>query len=70
MRQTYTARQAAYAGTEPRGYKPLNSKSGPQNPDRRNGTSESGARLRMVPAPGGVAFVEDKPTSETSQVHR
>ena len=30
----------------------------------RNGKGESGVRLRMVPAPGGVAFVEDKPAME------
>lgn len=30
----------------------------------RNGTGEPGARLRIVPAPGGAAFVEDKPASE------
>jgi len=69
MRQTYTASQAVHAGTE-RGYKPLNSKSGPRSPDGRNGPSESGVRLRLVPAPGGVAFVEHKPASETSQVQR
>jgi hypothetical protein len=27
---------------------------------------KSGVRLRMVPAPGGVAFVEDKPAAEMS----
>jgi len=58
MSQTYAARQTTRAGTK-------------ANHDRsRNGTSESGIRLRMVPAPGGVAFVEDKPASETNQVQR
>lgn len=47
MRQTYAVRHIARADTEPnRG----NSRKG-----------ESGVRLRMVAAPGGVAFIEDGP---------
>ena len=55
MRQTYAARQTVRAGT-----KPLHS-------EPRNGKGESGVRLRMVPAPGGVAFVEDKPAAEADR---
>ncbi len=50
MRQTYAARQAVRAGTEP-------------NHDKSR-KGESVVRLRMVPAPGGVAFAEDKPLVE------
>jgi len=50
MRQTHVAQQAVRASTESK-----RSKS-------RKG--ESVVRLRMVPAPGGVAFVEDKPSAE------
>jgi hypothetical protein len=50
MRQTYAARQAVRAGTEP------------DHDKSRKG--ESGVRLRMVPAPRGVTFVEDKPAVE------
>jgi hypothetical protein len=50
MRQTYAARQAVRAGTEP------------NHDTSRKG--ESVVRLRLVPAPGGVAFVEDKPLVE------
>ena len=58
MRQTYAAGQTTRAGTK-------------VNRDRsRNGMRESDVRLRMVPAPGGVAFVEDKPAAETSPVQR
>ena len=46
MRQIYGARQAVRAGTEP------------DHGKSRKG--ESGVRLRMVPAPGGVAFVEEE----------
>ena len=49
MRQTYADRQTVRAGTKPR------------HSQSRNGKGESGVRLRMVPAPGGVAFVEEKP---------
>ena len=59
MRQTYTARQAAKAGAEPRHANFRNGKPGPYPADRRNGAAERGARLRIVAAPGGVAFVED-----------
>lgn len=31
---------------------------------RQNGTSRPGARQRIVPAPGGVAFVEVEPATE------
>jgi hypothetical protein len=58
MRQTYAARQTARAGTN-------------QQPGKsRNGKGESGVRLRMVPAPGGVAFVEDKTAAEMSPAER
>jgi hypothetical protein len=58
MRQTYAARQTARAGTNPQPCK------------SRNGKGESGVRLRMVPAPGGVAFVEDKTAAEMSPAER
>lgn len=53
MRQIYGARQAVRAGKEP------------DHGKSRKG--ESGVRLRMVPAPGGVAFVEDKPAVEADR---
>ena len=56
MRQSYAARQTVRAGTRASRGK------------SRNGKGESGVRLRMVPAPGGVAFVEDKPAAERSPV--
>jgi hypothetical protein len=58
MRQTYATRQTVRAGEKPHhgGY--------------RNGKGESGVRLRMVPAPGGVAFVEDGPAAEMNQAAR
>ena len=56
MRQTYAARQTVRAGTQPNYGK------------SRKG--ESGVRLRMVPAPGGVAFVEDKPAAEMDRGQR
>jgi hypothetical protein len=58
MRQTYAARQTVRAGTNP------------QHGESRNGKGESGVRLRMVPAPGGVAFVEDKPAAEMRPAER
>jgi hypothetical protein len=58
MRQTYAARQTVRAGT------------GSHHGESRNGKGESGIRLRMVPAPGGVAFVEDKLATEMSQATR
>ncbi len=50
MRQIYGARQAVRASKEP------------DHGKSRKG--ESGVRLRMVAAPGGVAFVEDGPALE------
>jgi hypothetical protein len=58
MRQTYAARQTARTGTNP------------QPGKSRNGKGESGVRLRMVPAPGGVAFVEDKTAAEMTPAER
>ena len=52
MRQTYATRQTVRAGTRT------------HNGQSQNGKGESGVRLRMVPAPGGVAFVEDRPAAE------
>ncbi len=54
MRQTYGARQTVRAGTKP------------HHGESRIGKGESGIRLRMVPAPGGVAFVEVKSAAEIS----
>ena len=50
MRQRYVVRQIVRADTEP------------DQGNSRKG--ESGVRLRMVAAPGGVAFVEDGPALE------
>jgi hypothetical protein len=55
MRQIYADRQTVRAGKKPR------------HSESRNGKGEWGVRLRMVPAPGGVAFVEDKPAAEMRQ---
>jgi hypothetical protein len=38
-----------------------NGEQGPNPSDRRNGKGEPGVRLRVVAAPGGVAFVGDSP---------
>ncbi len=61
MRQTYTIRQAGSAGAERHHDGSRNRGGGPNHSARRNGTGRAGARLRIVAAPGGVAFVEDKP---------
>ena len=39
---------------------------GPYPSARRNGLGERVARLRIVPAPGGFAFVEDPSNIESS----
>jgi len=57
MRQSYAARQTVRAGTKP------------HPGESRNGKGEPGIRLLMVPAPGGVAFVEDRP-AEMSPAER
>lgn len=38
----------------------------PRLPARQSGKVGPGVRLRMVAAPGGVAFVEDEPAIERS----
>jgi hypothetical protein len=58
MRKTYAARQTVRAGTES------------HHGEIRNGKGESRVRLRMVAAPGGVAFVEDKSAAEMSPAER
>jgi hypothetical protein len=50
MSETYAVRQIAQANTEPN-----------QGNSRKG---ESGVRLRMVAAPGGVAFVDDEAALE------
>lgn len=61
MRQTYEARQALRAGTEAHHGKIQDGKPGTYRFTHRYG---SGARLRIVAAPGGVAFVEAEPAME------
>lgn len=61
MRQTYTAGQAGGAGTERHHETSPNRESGPYPSVRWNRAGRAGARLRIVAAPGGVAFVEDEP---------
>ena len=58
MRETYAVRQAVRAGTEP------------HHGEIRSGEGESRVRLRMVAAPGGVAFIEDKSAAEMSPAER
>jgi hypothetical protein len=53
-----TRRTEAHHG-ETRGGKP-----GPFRFTHRDGTAQPGARLRIVAAPGGVAFVEVEPAME------
>lgn len=64
MCQTYEARQALRAGTEAHHGKTRGGKHGPYRFTHRYGTGEPGARLRIVAAPGGVAFVEAEPAME------
>lgn len=64
MCQTYEAKQALRAGTEAHHGKIQGGKPGPYRFTHRYGTGEPGARLRIVAAPGGVAFVEAEPAME------
>ena len=66
MRQTYTTRQAGNVDAERHHDGSRNSESGPNHSARHNGTGRAGARLRIVAAPGGVAFVEEVPSVEGS----
>ena len=63
MRQTYTDRQAVRAGTDTHHGKSRHGRLGPRPSDHRNGKDEPGVRLRLVAAPGGVAFVNEPSTT-------
>jgi hypothetical protein len=64
MRQTYEARQALRAGTEAHHGKTRGVNPGPYPLTYRYGTGRPDVRLRIVAAPGGVAFVEAEPAME------
>ena len=67
MHQTHEARQDVQSSAER--WHGGSRKEGPGRRRYAHGSraSISGDRLRLVAAPGGVAFVEDKPTAQMSR---
>jgi hypothetical protein len=60
MNQTHSTRQAIRPGAERRHGNHRKEEPGPRRSTPRNHARIPGPRLRVVAAPGGVAFVEER----------